>query len=167
METTQPTLEKRVLVADDDEMIRALLDRFLTKHNYFVQVLTDGNEALDYLQKTEPSKHPKVILMDNDVGETRCVGLNALEKIKQIYNHDISVIMMSGSPCLPDGSSLEEAAKNKGAVGFVEKPFNLDMLLEKVNACYQETVEKRTSVYVAPAQASQETQAIPTPPASP
>jgi CheY-like chemotaxis protein len=150
METTQPALEKRLLVVEDNESIRDLFSRYLAKKGYAVQSAVHGNEALEYLQKTEAEKRPKIILMDNDVETAqmtaRGIGLAALEKIKQLYNHDISVILMSARTFMPDDSTLlEEAAKSKGAYAFLQKPLSLGALIETIDRCYQETISRQNS----------------------
>ena len=42
---------KTILVAEDEGLLRALIERVLTKHGYTVVLAQDGEEALQLLEK--------------------------------------------------------------------------------------------------------------------
>ena len=63
----------RILVVDDDEEIRQLLDEYLTKSGFDIVTTADGIELLAYLER---NSYPDLILLDvmmpGDDGFTLC-----------------------------------------------------------------------------------------------
>lgn len=53
-------MAEKILVADDEQEIRNLLDHFLKGQGYEVILASDGNEAL----KLASEKNPQVIILD-------------------------------------------------------------------------------------------------------
>ena len=51
----------RILVVDDDEEIRQLLDEYLTKSGFDIVTTADGIELLAYLER---NSYPDLILLD-------------------------------------------------------------------------------------------------------
>ncbi len=70
-------------------------------------------------------------------------GLNVLNELQQKYP-ETSVIMMSGHAGI---NSAVDAIK-KGAYDFLEKPLNMNVLLEKVNSALKKTEIKNPSIKV-------------------
>ena len=104
----------KVLVVDDEQQIRDLLSKFLTKKGYEVVSASNGEEAIE-LAKTE---NPQVILLDVMMpgidGIQTCRRLKEEEKTKSI-----PVIMITAFPDRDVEAYLE------GADDYVVKPFNM------------------------------------------
>ena len=107
----------RVLVVDDEHLIRWSLEQSLKKQGYLVQTVGSGEEALDYVRKNQPD----LVLLDIQLPGID--GIETLERIKEI-DSDNSVIMITAL------GVLETAVKamQLGAFDYINKPFNLDEL---------------------------------------
>lgn len=110
-----------ILIIDDEPAILKTLKDVLTDEQYQVETLSDGNKALNLIGKLVPD----LILLD--IFMPNCNGLELLEKIKKEYP-DQKVMMISGYGNIP--IALE--AIQKGAIDFIEKPLNLDEILQKI-----------------------------------
>lgn len=107
----------RVLVVDDEHLIRWSLEQSLKKQGYTVQTVGSGEEAIEYVRKHSPD----LVLLDIQLPGID--GIETLERIKDI-DSDISVIMITAL------GVLETAVKamQLGAFDYINKPFNLDEL---------------------------------------
>ena len=107
----------KILVVDDEHLIRWSLEQNLKKQGYEVVTAGDGEEALRLVREEEPD----LVLLDFQMPGIN--GIEALEKIKE-YDEEIVVIMVTAH------GGLETAvnAMRLGAYDYVSKPFNLDEL---------------------------------------
>jgi CheY-like chemotaxis protein len=123
METSVPSLNKCVLLVEDDKDIREALVEILEGEGYSVVQATNGQEGLDMLRTMK--SHPNLILVDlmmpvkNGVEFLREQSLSA-----EISN--IPALIMSA-----DGRLDERTAGLKPA-GFLRKPVEIDALLEAI-----------------------------------
>ena len=112
---------KIVLVIDDDRDFQTILRVSLNQSGFQVRSIFNG-EISDTL-KEKPS--PDIILLDVDLPY-----VNGVEVGKQLKSNastrDIPVIMVSANPY------VDELCKEAGANDFVQKPFTLKTLMEKV-----------------------------------
>src|SRR5690242_11878464 len=110
----------RILVADDDPGIQDIFAIILTKEGYNVEVLPEGTKIMD-----DQYNLPDLFILDKQMpgmdGLDICRYLKKQQKTKTI-----PVIMVSASP---DISTLSAEA---GADDYMEKPFEMSSLLEKV-----------------------------------
>jgi len=111
-----------ILIVDDEPAILETLKSALQDEEFFVETLNDSTKALDAIGKLVPD----VILLDIFMPPLN--GLELLEQIKQ-QNPKQKVIMISGF----GNVSLAVQALKSGAIDFIEKPFNLDDILEKLS----------------------------------
>ena len=108
-----------ILVADDDPVIRRLLEERLKNANYNVIVAADGYQASELLNR----EHFDVVLTDlvmpGEIG-----GIEVLEIAKQL-SPETEVVLITAH------SSVDTAvaAMKKGAADYLEKPINFDELL--------------------------------------
>lgn len=121
----------KVLLADDDPILRKLLPHQLSLDDFEISTATDGNEALKALGEAEF----EVVLLDVNLPEIS--GLEVLTKVRQ--NEDAPEIIM-----LTSDSSLKTAveAMRRGAFDYITKP----ALPELIEAVIQKAHEKRTLV---------------------
>ncbi len=104
----------RVLVVDDEEDARAVLDEVLSPE---CDVLTaaDGEEAV----RITRAEHPDVVLMD--LSMPRVDGLQALQRIRaDASTRDVPVIFVSAR----SDDSAKARALDLGAVDYLQKPFS-------------------------------------------
>ncbi|MFN8285707.1 MAG: sigma-54 dependent transcriptional regulator [Chitinophagales bacterium] len=102
---------KRILVIDDDKDITALLQRFLTKNGYEVQIAWSGNEGMEKLADFKPD----LVMTDYRLDDMN--GAELLTKIKDI-NIQIPVLIITGY------SDLKTAVNviRLGAADYITKP---------------------------------------------
>ena len=105
----------KILVVDDEHLIRWSLEQNLKKQGYEVLTAGNGEEALRLVREEQPD------LMLLDIQLPGITGLEVLEKVKEI-DEDIIVIMVTAH------GGLETAvnAMRLGAYDYINKPFNLD-----------------------------------------
>jgi two-component system nitrogen regulation response regulator GlnG len=108
---------KRILVADDEESIRWVLSRSLTKQGLQVDLAADGQEAL------RMSREQSYDLAVLDIKMPGLSGLQLLERFKHECPDALVVIMTAES-------SMKNAveAMKLGAYDYLTKPFDLDAL---------------------------------------
>jgi len=117
----------RLLVVDDEELVRNLLQRVLNKAGYDVVTAADGEEALYKVSLGEA----KVVLLD--IKMPRMSGIEVLRKLTVDWP-DYCVIMVTA---VTDLDTAIEALKI-GAYDYITKPFNQDDVKQKV----QQAIEK-------------------------
>lgn len=107
----------RVLVVDDEEGIRDLLDDALTGWGYQVSTAGGGGEALGLVTRQVFA----VALVDLFLPE-----MDGLELLRELKRHDqaVDVVMMTGHATV--GTAIE--ALKAGAYDYLEKPLSLDEL---------------------------------------
>lgn len=109
---------KTILIADDDARIVAALTRRLEANHYNVLAASDGFAALQMVLEQKPD------LIILDVWMPVGVGFSVAERIRE-YHLDIPIIFLTASKT----PGLCEAAKEVGAVAYVEKPYDPEDLL--------------------------------------
>jgi CheY-like chemotaxis protein len=113
----------KILVVDDEQDIVTIIGKVLKKKGYEVITACDGLECIKKVE-TEP---PDLILLDNIMpnmdGQTVLSKLKASKKTA-----DIPVIMVTA---LADQEHIAGAQKG-GAVEYIVKPFDYEVLLEKI-----------------------------------
>ncbi len=114
----------RILCVDDDPVILQLFERSLAKielPEYEYLSAANGNDAIAIVSRTPVD----LILLDNVLPDI--TGIEVLEKIKPVHPAT-EVLMITGHASIADAVKAMKA----GARDFIEKPFHLDLLREKV-----------------------------------
>ena len=113
-------IPQRIMIAEDDPSIQKIFSIVLQREGYEIEIYSNGD---DVCQKKY--KRPNLFILDrqleNSDGLDACRNLKADEQTK-----DIPVIMISAQPGI---GTLAMAA---GAEDFIEKPFSVTLLLEKI-----------------------------------
>ena len=113
----------RVLVAEDDEGLRSVLERGLRENGYAVDTTADGEQALRYLDTYEY----EVAILD-----WRMPKLSGLEVIRRLRlrGSALPVLMLTAR----DAASDRVAGLDEGADDYLVKPFDFSELLARVRA---------------------------------
>lgn len=114
--------KKKILIVDDDLAHRTML-RILLEWRYTVIEAEDGVEAIEAIQ----SRSVDLVLMD--VRMPKLSGTEALAKIINLAP-DIPVIMMTA--CASSQTAAD--ALKIGACDWLTKPFDFDVLIQKIEA---------------------------------
>ncbi len=112
-----------VLVADDDQLLRAILEHKLVKAGYRFVGVTNGQEALQSARELKPS----AIVLDAMMPVLD--GFEALRRLKAdpAYRNTV-VIMLTALKRDED----VVAGLREGAADYLSKPFNPDELLVRL-----------------------------------
>lgn len=115
--------EKRILVVDDDDAIRALLLRILTRRGFAVDLARNGAEALDRLRRCNYA----VMLLDLMMPVLS--GWDVLTKLQHAVpaNRPVIIVLTAGTE--PRDLSAQLVS------GTIRKPFDVELLLDSVTAC--------------------------------
>jgi DNA-binding NtrC family response regulator len=113
--------EMKVLVVDDEEMLRNLLARILEREGYSVSTASGARQALAYLAKADFQ------VMVSDVKMPEMNGFELLKEAKQKHPR-LAVVMMTA---FGDENTVEQAL-GLGADGYVAKPFKSSELTSEV-----------------------------------
>jgi two-component system, OmpR family, response regulator len=108
-----------ILVADDDPVIRRLLEERLKNADYQVMVAEDGYQASDFLKQECFDVVLTDLVMPGDIG-----GIEVLEITKELHPETEVVLITAHSSV-----DTAVAAMKKGAADYLEKPINFDELL--------------------------------------
>ncbi|MEW6756196.1 MAG: PAS domain S-box protein [Candidatus Latescibacterota bacterium] len=112
-----------VLLAEDDETIRRLMERLLAEQGYTVLAAGSGEEAL----KLVAARCGEIGLLITDLG---LPGMRGEELARQLaaQGHAAKVLYISGHL----GNSLGDQVRLDSATNFLQKPFSLDDLVYRV-----------------------------------
>ncbi|MBI5634023.1 MAG: sigma-54-dependent Fis family transcriptional regulator [Nitrospirae bacterium] len=124
----------KILVIDDEKLLRWSIEQNLSKEGYTVISAEKGLEGLDLFY----AEQPDIVLLDIHLPDIS--GLNVLESIKKESSNTI-VIMVTAF------GDIQTAVKTIkfGAYDFVEKPFNMEKLKILISKAL-ETVTLRKEV---------------------
>src|SRR5690348_16532123 len=117
------TPKRHILVVDDDEWIRDLLERVLLRHRYAVDTVAGAEQALASLQTCS---------YDLVISDIRMGGMDGLEltsRITLLYPR-LPVILITAHGDI----DLMRVALRRGADDFIPKPFNIEtvpMVIER------------------------------------
>ena len=117
--------KKKVLIVDDDGILRELLKGILRQGDYVVVgEAGNGEQGLAMAETTDPD----VICLD--IHMPKMDGIQCLQALRAA-NPEWRVVMISGDATLP----IVQEALIKGASGFIVKPFNAARVLDTLQRC--------------------------------
>ncbi len=111
-------MKKTVLIADDDESVLWVLERYFTERGFATVTATDGTEAETLLSE---KTHTLALLDINMPGKT---GLDILKDVKKRKSPAPAVIIMTADGTMK--TTIE--AMKLGALDYINKPVDLDEL---------------------------------------
>ncbi len=109
----------RILLVDDDDLLRELLSSFLTLEGYSVTEAEDGRKALAILATNSFD----LILLD-----LLMPVMDGVRFLKERVEHTTPVIVLSASA----EGTVVQAAKAAGVVEILRKPMAPALLLESI-----------------------------------
>ncbi len=112
----------RILLAEDDEIMRITIQDRLEKYNWHVDVATDGSKAIAMLDRCSY----RIIV--SDVRMPNLDGMALLQHVREVAPYT-DIIMMTGY------GSVESAINclQMGAADYLLKPFDMDDLVIRIN----------------------------------
>ncbi len=119
----QMETKKRLLLAEDDEMLASLLAYRMKMAGFEVQVVHDGKEVREHLAKERPD------IIVSDIMMPYFSGIELVDYLRNEMNSSIPVIIISSAGNEENVLSAFEL----GANDFIAKPVNPSELLVRVN----------------------------------
>ena len=110
-------LTNKILIADDEFLIRWSLSEALSQDGYEVKAVEDGDKALEAI------KSESFDFVITDLVMPGKNGWEVLEWVKEVYPKAKVVIITAYG-----AQDTEAVAKAKGAYGYVEKPEIIDKI---------------------------------------
>jgi two-component system, cell cycle sensor histidine kinase and response regulator CckA len=135
-ETTTHT-RHTVLVVEDEQLMRRLLERILSSQDTSVLLAADGQEALDIYR--DHRGEINVVLLD--LGLPKISGWEVFNYLKQ-QNPDLCIVVASGY-MEPDVKSRMHDA---GVEHFIEKPYRLDQLVQTLHGVMEHGCQSLSSL---------------------
>ena len=118
-----------VLIIDDEEMVLHANAQMLKKLGYTVVEATSGSQAIEKFK--ENREQFDLIILDMIMPETS--GSEVFDIMKEI-KPDVKMLLSSGYSIEGQASEI----LNRGCNGFIQKPFSLKRLSEKINEILNE-----------------------------
>ncbi|MDH5429199.1 MAG: response regulator [Nitrospirota bacterium] len=116
---------KTILIADDDEDLRLLVQVTLENPTYRIFTAVDGRQALEAVNQHRPD----LLIID-----WMMPGLNGCEAVAQLRENPetatIPVVMLTAK----DGLETKKETASLALVGYLAKPFSPLELIKKVRA---------------------------------
>ena len=116
--------KERILIVDDEQTVRIVMEKSLEHLGYVVVVAEDGLEALSIFEKDQD--FDLVIL---DMIMPNLSGDELFYKLREIRS-DLKILIASGY----SSDARTSAILNDGAVGFIQKPFAVEELSAEVRS---------------------------------
>ena len=125
---------EHILIVDDEIDICEQISEILKDNHFSTKIVHTSEETI----KSINEKSPILIILDIWLNNSKLDGFSLLKKIRA-ENPQIPIIMISGH------GNIETAINSikNGAFDFIEKPFDIDILLLKVNKALENVKLKK------------------------
>ena len=107
----------RILIIDDEEIVRDSCIQILAKSNYEIATAENGMEGLDLLKEFQP---------DLALVDLKMPGISGFEVLDRIHAYDPTIVAIVITGFATVDSAVE--AMKKGTYDFLPKPFTPDEL---------------------------------------
>ncbi|WP_417670555.1 response regulator transcription factor [Roseibium sp.] len=113
---------KAIYIVDDDPAVRDALSVVFSMEDFVVETFSDGDTFVQSASKT----HPACVILD-----VHMPGRSGIEILKALNADDYPapIFIISGQGDIP---MAVEAIRN-GAFDFIEKPFNAETVVDRIN----------------------------------
>ena len=125
----------KILVVDDEELIRWSFKKELSKRNFDVDTAESGEDALVKFIENPPD----LVLLDMKLPGMD--GLETLKKMMHLKNNILSIMMTSAATF----ENAVEAMKMRSVIAYLSKPVNLEELDVVIEKTFNEGSEKSNS----------------------
>jgi CheY-like chemotaxis protein len=121
--TVKQSQTSRVLVVEDDQVVRSLLVEIVEDEGYIAIPVSNGREALSHLVNT--GSRPNLILLDLNMPVMSGWEFRAAQRADPSLA-DIPVVVLSAD------RSLQQGTPTVDAVAYLPKPIDFQKLLELI-----------------------------------
>lgn len=116
---------KKILIVDDQEMIRKLVKMTLSSLNFEVTEAKDGEEALALTQQNRPDLIILDVMMPGELN-----GIDVCKRLREAPDTRETVILMLSAKTQDVD---KEEGMEAGATEYLVKPFSPEYLLKTIN----------------------------------
>jgi FixJ family two-component response regulator len=111
-----------IYVIDDDRSVRGAITRLLKSAGFSARAFASGRE---FLKNERPTENDCIIL------DVHMPGMTGLEVQQALRDNDVRapIIFITGR----SDDTARTAARNTGAVGFFQKPFDDQAMIDTIN----------------------------------
>ena len=128
--------KEKILVMDDDDIIRDVAGKMLTKLGYEVDFARDGSEAIELYKKSKNSGRPfDVVIIDLTI-PGGMGGRETMQKLLEVDPH-VKAIVSSGY----SDDAVMSNYTNYNFKGVIAKPYRIEELSKTVRSVLAETGE--------------------------
>lgn len=127
---------KKILIVDDELLIRDLLYDCFSSHDYHISMAESGEKALDILG----AETVDCVLTDLKMPDMN--GLELADRMAEVSEKNIPIIIMTGFPSLE--SAIE--ALRKRVYDYFVKPFNINRVYSTVEKAIADANENQTTL---------------------
>lgn len=121
-----------ILIVDDNEKIRKLIEIYLKREGFQVFHGEDGEVALEVMDKT------KIDLMIVDVMMPKKDGYELVKELREA-NYTLPILMVTAKDTYPD----KKMGFDLGVDDYMTKPIDMDELILRINALF-----RRSKIFV-------------------
>ncbi len=118
--------KKKVLVVDDEELIRGLFKKILHKEGYAICTAANGVLAFEKIKKTD---YDMLLL---DLKMPKMGGMELLSRMKKLNKNPITIVVT--------GHGTTDTAKKAvklGCFDYITKPFNVDDIIVVIKKAFE------------------------------
>ena len=129
-----PARMKPIWIVDDDQSIRFVLEKALTREEFAVRSFTNSRDVLAALEDDEPQ------VLVSDIRMPGGSGIDLLNKIKAKHR-ELPVIIMTAYSDLDSAVSAFQG----GAFDYLPKPFDVPKAVDLIRRAVEESLQESTS----------------------
>jgi CheY-like chemotaxis protein len=126
-ERVKPTGKKRVLIVDDDRMIRMLVRMLLQREGFDVLEAQNGREGIDMALQHRP---------DLLITDLQMPDVDGYETLKALRAEAACALMPAIVLTADNGPDVERTVLTLGADDYLVKPFEADVLIKRVRSVF-------------------------------
>ena len=141
-------MRKKLLVVEDEKIDALRVGKAIKQHspNVSLEVVTNGEQALDWIQRFRPDPNEIVALVLMDLSIPRMSGLDLISQFKaNIHLRTVPIVILSGN----DSPQAIRSSYSSGACGYVVKPGNSEGMRDALKRTLDFWLE--TNLLCAPA----------------
>ena len=126
----------RILVAEDERDLNALVVKRLKQEKYSVDACYDGEAVFDYMRNAE---YDVLIL---DIMMPKMDGISVVKKLRQ-NNHTVPVLFLTARDAIAD----RVAGLDAGADDYLVKPFAFEELLARLRVLLRKPASSESTIF--------------------
>jgi len=127
---------KKILIVDDNEVIRKTLSFKLVANEYEVLTASDGSEAVSTVRRQKPDLILLDIVFPPEVAGVPWDGFLIIQWLRRIEEaKNTPIIIITGG----DAAKYKERALSEGAMAYFQKPIDNEQLLSTIRSALNGT----------------------------